>query len=232
MNRVATGRLERPDCVVPAPGHPTRCSRSSGLAVGLPGLINQIQGCRLSLFAPGSETSTGRSRLWASLESGPLGFCTVLLWTGMMKLIRPSTSPRDRRCWLAHGVRQDHHPTLRHEIGVCLPRHGDRRTCRIDIVYVSTAGESGNATASLESAFNPAFTQQRIGLASALAVMLMALTLVVVIPIQRLEPGERNEDVAANLGCRSPLGLMTITILPFISIFMTALHPSGTVPGG
>ena len=28
------------------------------------------------------------------------------------------------------------------------------------------------------------------------------------------------------------LGLMTITILPFISIFMTALHPSGTVPRG
>ncbi len=28
------------------------------------------------------------------------------------------------------------------------------------------------------------------------------------------------------------LGLMAFTILPFISIFMTALHPSGTVPGG
>jgi raffinose/stachyose/melibiose transport system permease protein len=28
------------------------------------------------------------------------------------------------------------------------------------------------------------------------------------------------------------IGLMTITILPFISIFTTALHPSGTVPGG
>lgn len=28
------------------------------------------------------------------------------------------------------------------------------------------------------------------------------------------------------------IGLMIITILPFISIFMTALHPSGTVPGG
>jgi raffinose/stachyose/melibiose transport system permease protein len=26
--------------------------------------------------------------------------------------------------------------------------------------------------------------------------------------------------------------LMTFTVLPFISIFMTALHPSGTVPGG
>ena len=25
------------------------------------------------------------------------------------------------------------------------------------------------------------------------------------------------------------IGLMVITILPFISIFMTALHPSGTV---
>lgn len=28
------------------------------------------------------------------------------------------------------------------------------------------------------------------------------------------------------------LGLMALTILPFISIFMTALHPSGSVPGG
>lgn len=28
------------------------------------------------------------------------------------------------------------------------------------------------------------------------------------------------------------LGLMVLTILPFISIFMTALHPSGSVPGG
>lgn len=28
------------------------------------------------------------------------------------------------------------------------------------------------------------------------------------------------------------IGLMTITILPFISIFTTALHPSGTVPNG
>lgn len=28
------------------------------------------------------------------------------------------------------------------------------------------------------------------------------------------------------------LGLIIVTMLPFISIFMTALHPSGTVPGG
>ena len=28
------------------------------------------------------------------------------------------------------------------------------------------------------------------------------------------------------------IGLMVITILPFISIFTTALHPSGTVPSG
>jgi raffinose/stachyose/melibiose transport system permease protein len=28
------------------------------------------------------------------------------------------------------------------------------------------------------------------------------------------------------------LALMTVTILPFVSIFMTALHPSGTVPNG
>lgn len=28
------------------------------------------------------------------------------------------------------------------------------------------------------------------------------------------------------------IGLMAVTVLPFISIFMTALHPSNTVPGG
>src|SRR5512146_2252497 len=28
------------------------------------------------------------------------------------------------------------------------------------------------------------------------------------------------------------IALMVLTILPFISIFMTALHPSGTVPSG
>ena len=28
------------------------------------------------------------------------------------------------------------------------------------------------------------------------------------------------------------LGLMIITVLPFVSIFTTALHPSGTVPSG
>lgn len=39
----------------------------------------------------------------------------------------------------------------------------------------------------------------------------------------------RNEFV---VGHALILGLMALTILPFISIFMTALHPSGSVPGG
>ena len=39
----------------------------------------------------------------------------------------------------------------------------------------------------------------------------------------------RNEFV---VGHALILGLMVLTILPFISIFMTALHPSGSVPSG
>ena len=56
-----------------------------------------------------------------------------------------------------------------------------------DIVYVTTAGGPGNSTAVPGiQIYILAFTQQRIGLASALAVMLMLLVLIVIIPIQRL----------------------------------------------
>ena len=56
-----------------------------------------------------------------------------------------------------------------------------------DIVYVSTAGGPGNSTAVPGiQIYILAFTEQRIGLASALAVILMLLVLVVILPIQRL----------------------------------------------
>jgi ABC-type sugar transport system permease subunit len=56
-----------------------------------------------------------------------------------------------------------------------------------DIVYVSTAGGPGNSTAVPGiQIYILAFTAQRIGVASALAVMLMLLVVVVVLPIQRL----------------------------------------------
>jgi len=78
-------------------------------------------------------------------------------------------------------------PLLRHEIGVCLTVTVIAALAAFDIVYVSTAGGPGNSTAVPGiQIYILAFTQQRIGLASALAVILMALVLVVVFPLQRL----------------------------------------------
>ena len=55
------------------------------------------------------------------------------------------------------------------------------------IVYVSTAGGPGNSTAVPGiQIYILAFTEQRIGPASALAVILMVLVLIIIIPIQRL----------------------------------------------
>jgi raffinose/stachyose/melibiose transport system permease protein len=55
---------------------------------------------------------------------------------------------------------------------------------------VTTAGGPGNATAVPGiQIYILAFTELRIGLASALAVILMGLVLVVVLPIQRLNRG-------------------------------------------
>jgi raffinose/stachyose/melibiose transport system permease protein len=56
-----------------------------------------------------------------------------------------------------------------------------------DIVYVSTAGGPGNATAVPGiQIYVLAFAQRAVGLASALAVMLMILVVVVILPIQWL----------------------------------------------
>jgi raffinose/stachyose/melibiose transport system permease protein len=56
-----------------------------------------------------------------------------------------------------------------------------------DIVYVSTAGGPGNSTAVPGiQIYILAFTQQRIGLASALSVMLMVLVLIIILPFQFL----------------------------------------------
>ena len=66
-------------------------------------------------------------------------------------------------------------PLLRHEIGVCLTVTVIAALAAFDIVYVSTAGGPGNSTAVPGiQIYILAFTEQRIGLASALAVMLMA----------------------------------------------------------
>jgi raffinose/stachyose/melibiose transport system permease protein len=162
-----------------------------GWLLALPGLVNEI------LKGVGLESIT-RAWLgdfdWALPAVGVigiwvlLGFCSVLLLTGMSK-IDPS---------LYESARIDGSnffseffnitlPLLVQEIGVCLTVTVINALAAFDIVYVSTAGGPGNATAVPGiQIYILAFTEQRIGLASALAVMLMILVLVVILPIQRL----------------------------------------------
>jgi raffinose/stachyose/melibiose transport system permease protein len=162
-----------------------------GWLLALPGLINQV----LNVIGLGSITrawlgdfdwalpSVGLIGIWVLL-----GFCTVLLWTGMTKLDPGlyESARIDGAGWSTEFFNITV-PLLRYEIGVCLTVTVIAALAAFDIVYVSTAGGPGNTTAVPGiQIYILAFTEQRIGLASALAVLLMLLVLVVIIPIQRL----------------------------------------------
>jgi raffinose/stachyose/melibiose transport system permease protein len=166
-----------------------------GWLLALPGLINEM------LTAVGLENLT-RAWLgdftWALPSVGMigvwvlLGFCTVLLSTGITK-IDPSlyeSARIDGANWLNEFLSITV-PLLKYEIGVCLTVTIINALSAFDIVYVSTAGGPGNSTAVPGvKIYILAFTEQRIGLASALAVLLMILVLLVVLPLQRLNREE------------------------------------------
>ncbi len=162
-----------------------------GWLLALPGLLNQL------LKAVGLSAVT-RAWLgdfdWALPAVGLigvwvlLGFCVILLLTAITK-IDPAlyeSARIDGATWLTEFVKITV-PLLRNEIGVCLTVTVIAALAAFDIVYVTTAGGPGNTTAvpGIEI-YILAFTEQRIGLASALAVLLMLLVLVVILPIQRL----------------------------------------------
>ena len=117
-----------------------------------------------------------------------LGFCTLLLVTGINK-IDPSlyeSARIDGATWW-NEFTSITIPLLKNEIGVCLTVTVTNALAAFDIVYVTTAGGPGNATSVPGvQIYILAFTQQRIGLASALAVLLMIMVLIVVIPLQLL----------------------------------------------
>jgi len=117
-----------------------------------------------------------------------LGFCTVLLLTGMTK-IDPAlyeSARLDGAGWLQEFFSVTL-PLLQYEIGVCLTVTVVNALAAFDIVYVSTAGGPGNSTAVPGfEIYVLAFTQRTVGQASALAVMLMILVVIIIIPIQRL----------------------------------------------
>ncbi|MEV6816007.1 sugar ABC transporter permease [Micromonospora sp. NPDC051296] len=122
-----------------------------------------------------------------------LGLCTILLVTGMSK-IDPSLYEAARMDG-AGPIREFFAvtlPSLRQEIGVCLTVTVIAALASFDIVYISTSGGPGLQTTvpGLEI-YRLAFSQRQVGLASALAVVLMVLVLVCVLPIQRLTRGEK-----------------------------------------
>jgi raffinose/stachyose/melibiose transport system permease protein len=117
-----------------------------------------------------------------------LGLCTLLLLAGMSK-IDPALYEAARidgagplREFFSLTV-----PSLRQEIGVCVTVTVIAALASFDIIYISTQGGPGNATMvpGLEIYYQ-AFSDRQVGVASALAVVLMALVLACVLPIQRL----------------------------------------------
>ena len=121
-----------------------------------------------------------------------LGFCTVLLLTGMTKIDAAlyESARLDGAGWFQE-FRAITVPSLRYEIGVCVTVTIIAALAAFDIVYVSTGGGPGNATAVPGiQIYILAFLERQVGLASALAVVLVVLVLIVILPIQRLSRGD------------------------------------------
>lgn len=162
-----------------------------GWLLSLPGLLNQM----LSAVGLGDVTRAWLGDFDTALPAVGLigvwvlsGFCTVLLLTGVSKIDSAlyESARIDGAGWFAE-LRAVTIPSLRNELGVCLTVTIIAALAAFDIVYVSTGGGPGNATAVPGiQIYILAFLERQVGLASALAVVLMLLVLVAIIPIQRL----------------------------------------------
>jgi raffinose/stachyose/melibiose transport system permease protein len=162
-----------------------------GWLLSLPGLVNQA----LTAVGLGGLTRAWLGDFGSALPAVGIigiwvlfGFCTVLLLAGMTK-VDPAlyeSARIDGAGWYREFVAITV-PSLRYEIGVCLTVTVIAALAAFDIVYVSTGGGPGNATAVPGvQIYILAFLERQVGLASALAVMLMILVLAIILPIQRL----------------------------------------------
>ena len=198
INRVATGRfgeIARTVLFLPQVIALVAAGIIWGWLFSLSGLVNQI----LKSIGLGAITRAWLGDFdWALSAVGIigiwvlLGFCTVLLSTGISK-IDPAlyeSARIDGASWFTEFVTITV-PLLRQEVSVCLTVTVIAALAAFDIVYVATAGGPGNSTAvpGLQ-VYILAFTQRAVGLASALAVILMVLVIVVILPIQRLSREE------------------------------------------
>jgi raffinose/stachyose/melibiose transport system permease protein len=194
IHRVASGRLgaaARTVLFLPQVMPLVAAGIIWGWLLALSGLVNQI----LSAVGLGDLArawlgdfdtalpAVGVIGIWVLL-----GFCIVLLLTGMSKLDPAlyESARIDGAGWFQE-FKAISIPSLRYEIGVCLTVTIIAALAAFDIVYVSTAGGPGKATTVPGiQIYYTAFLERQVGLASALAVALMVLVLVIILPVQRL----------------------------------------------
>nr|WP_314143784.1 sugar ABC transporter permease [uncultured Rhodococcus sp.] len=117
-----------------------------------------------------------------------LGFCTILLISGIGKIDTSIyEAARIDGAGFFHTFRYVTVPALRAEIGVCVTVTVIAALASFDIVFMSTQGGPGySTTVPGVQIYQLGFTESRVGLASALAVILTALILVVIVPLQRV----------------------------------------------
>jgi len=116
------------------------------------------------------------------------GLCTLLLLSGIGKIdatLYEAAALDGAGRW--KQFRTVTLPGLKSEIGVCATITVIAALASFDVVFMSTQGGPGRATmVPGVEVYQLGFTESRIGTASALAIVLALLILVVVIPLQRL----------------------------------------------
>ncbi len=116
------------------------------------------------------------------------GLCTVLLLTGISRIDQSlyEAIRLDGAGWWREFITITI-PGLRQQIAILVTLTVIAALSSFDIIYTSTQGGPGRATLVPGlSIFRIGFTQSDVGLASAFGLVLMALVLIVVVPLQRL----------------------------------------------
>jgi raffinose/stachyose/melibiose transport system permease protein len=116
------------------------------------------------------------------------GFCTMMFLAGIGKIdVSLYEAARIDGAGFVREFCAVTLPGLRHEIVVAATVTVISALASFDIVYVSTRGGPGYSTmVPGVQVVRLAFTENKIGLASALAMVLVVIMLVVVLPLQRL----------------------------------------------
>jgi raffinose/stachyose/melibiose transport system permease protein len=116
-----------------------------------------------------------------------LGFCTILLMAGIGKIDTSIyEAARLDGAGFLRTFRSVTLPGLRQEIGVCVTVTLIAALASFDVVFMSTQGGPGTSTmVPGVLIYQLGFTESRIGLASALGIVLTILILAVILPIQR-----------------------------------------------